>query len=274
MAVELVNRKRGAPAITVLITDYNTPPENLSHAVRSILAQSFQNFELLIVDDGSDRPTRSVLEEISDDRLRLIKHEMNEGTAAALNTGMRAATGEYVVRIDSDDRVKPTYIETLYQAILEEPEFAVISCRAQEFRSDGSFGTIVGRVGEKRAENIIRGDTPVHGASLMRRSDILDVGGYPNYRRGQDFALWSELVLSGKRLKVIEPILYHYRVDVSDYKKRKLWKRRHSIYASIRYYPKLQASPLDYRYIAKSVVAGLLPSRVLKFLSEKRRSDW
>lgn len=274
LAGKLVSEEREVPTVTVLITDYNTPPENLQGAVGSIFAQSFQDFELLIVDDGSARPTQSALKEFTDDRLRILRHDINQGTAVALNTGMQAAAGEYVVRIDSDDWVHSTYIMTLYQAILEEPEFAVISCRGREFRTDGSSGTIVGRVGEKRAKDIIRGDLPVHGASIMRRRDVLAVGGYPDYRRGQDFALWSELVLNNKRLKVIDPILYRYRVDVVDYKKRSLWRRRHSIFARLHYYPRLGASPLEYSRIAKSVIAGLLPSKLLKFVSEIGRRNW
>lgn len=273
MVISYVVKNQDTPVISVVMADYNTPSSNLVNAVKSILAQTFQNFELLIVDDASSRPTRTILDDITDDRLRIIRHDHNSGSAAARNSAIGAAGGEYIVLIDTDDWVEPTYISTLYKAIVANPEYTAISCRAREFQDDGTTGSIVGRVGEKSAKNIIRKDLPVHAASIMRRADLIAVGGYPNYRRGQDYALWCELLIAGKRLKVIEPVLYQYRVNLSDYSKRTLWRRRHGIYASIHYYPQLGASIFDYRYIAKSIVAGLLPSRMLKVLSERRRTE-
>lgn len=259
------------PALSVLMADFNTPAENLRAAVRSILAQEFTDFEFIIVDDASDRPTQKILEGFTDERLIVIRHQENQGFAAALNTGIEAARGEYLVRMDTDDWVEPSYIATLYRAIVLEPEYTVISCRAREFSDDGSTGAIVGFIGEKRRGNIIRGDVPVHAASIMRRADLAAVGGYPNYRRSQDYALWCELILAGRRLKVIAPTLYYYRVNLSDYDKRRLWSRRYGIWAKVIYFPRMKASALDYWYIVKSIVAGVLPARSVKAISEKRR---
>lgn len=264
-------RDQDLPIISVLMSVFNTPSENLRVAIKSILTQTYQNFEFVIVDDGSERPTQLVLNEFEDDRLKVIRHNRNRGTAAAANTGIGASQGEYLVRMDSDDWVEPSYVDTLYQAIRQWPEYTAVSCRAQEYRDDGDSGPVVGSVGEKTSKSIIRGDMPVHGASIMRRADVVGVGGYPQYKRGEDKALWSELILNGKRLRVIEPILYHYRVNLSDYRKRKLRNRRDSISAALYYYPKLGASVFDYRYIAKSIIAGLLPSKVHKVVSEKLR---
>lgn len=264
--------KKNKPLISILMADYNTDPENLASAVESILDQTYDNFEFIIVDDGSTRNTQTVLQKLQDIRMTVIRHEVNRGFVAALNTGLRAAKGEFIVRMDTDDLVDPTYVDTLVTAMEQNPEYSVISCRARQFRDDGSLGPIVGQVGEKRAKNIIRRDPPVHGASIMRRSDLVEVGGYPDYRRAEDFALWCELLLHGKRLKVIEPVLYKHRVNAADYSKRRLRHRTRGISALFFYYPKLGASVLDYRYIAMSVIAGALPSSWLKRVSETLRA--
>ena len=92
--------------VSVVIPAYNRE-RYLADAVDSVLAQTFTDFELLIVDDGSRDRTVEIAKSYRDPRIRLVRHERNRGVAAARNTGVAEARGAYVAFLDSDDVAYP-----------------------------------------------------------------------------------------------------------------------------------------------------------------------
>ena len=90
------------PSVSVIIPAYNRR-EAIAGAVRSVLCQSFSDMEVLVVDDGSTDGTVEALSVVDDPRMRLIAHPTNRGVSAARNTGLHAATGDWVAFQDSDD---------------------------------------------------------------------------------------------------------------------------------------------------------------------------
>ena len=90
------------PLISVIIPTYNRGAL-LGRAIRSVLAQSYRNIEIIVVDDASDDYSGAVVKEFSDNRLSYIRHDSNMGGAKARNTGIKAAKGEYIAFQDSDD---------------------------------------------------------------------------------------------------------------------------------------------------------------------------
>ena len=252
----------------MLVADFNTPSESLRQSIESILMQTYEEFEVILVDDGSKISTSQRLADLRDSRIHIIENKRNLGFVGALRVGLAAVTGEYIVRLDPDDFVDKTYIETLVSAIRETPEFSVISCCAQEFNSDGRLGPIIGKAGIKGRHEIAAGDCPIHPASIMRTADIIGVGGYPNYTRAEDLALWCELLLHDMQLRVIPDVLYHYRVDDSDFAKRGISRRGGELKARLHYYPRLGVTPLEYLRIPKSILAGVLPGRLLRWYRE------
>ncbi|MDR2997031.1 MAG: glycosyltransferase [Microbacterium sp.] len=253
-------------AVTVLMAEYNTSPENLRTSIGSMLRQTFTDFEFLIVDDGSATDVRRIASEFDDPRLSVISYgsdRENRGFAAALNHGLSAANGEFIARIDPDDWVSPEYLATLHAFMTDHPEYAVASACAVEFSS--SMPAIqIGRDGEKTSRDVMRGSAPIHAASMMRRSDIETVGGYPDRHRAEDLALWCELLLAGRRLYVIPAVLYHYRVEAQDLRKRRLGNRGGELAVRIHYYRRLGAGPLEYLRILRSVLSGVLPQRAVR----------
>jgi len=124
--------------VTVIIPTYNRD-KVLGRAIQSVLAQSHQEFELLIVDDGSEDDTQQVVQQFSDPRIVYLKHENNQGQCAAINTGIRAAKGDYVVFLDSDDEWLPTMIEKqvdIFQA--HDSNLGLVYTLAGTRRADGS----------------------------------------------------------------------------------------------------------------------------------------
>ncbi len=102
--------QRGSPLVTVLLPTYNRA-HLLPRAIRSVLNQTYPHFELIIVDDGSTDDTPKVIKAFRDRRIRYIRHDENRGILAVRNTGLDAARGDYITKVDDDDELVPEALE-------------------------------------------------------------------------------------------------------------------------------------------------------------------
>jgi glycosyltransferase involved in cell wall biosynthesis len=98
------------PTISVIIPTYNRA-HMIGRAVRSVLSQTFQDFELIVVDDGSHDGTEDVIRRFGDARIRYLRHDVNKGAQAARNTGIDAVRGNYISFLDSDDEWRPDKLQ-------------------------------------------------------------------------------------------------------------------------------------------------------------------
>lgn len=109
--------------ISVIMPVYNTPKDILNEAVKSILNQSFADFEFIIIDDCSDKAEcKDYLESLYDERIRIIRNPQNLGITKSLNIGLRAASGKYIARMDSDDISLPRRLEKQYSFMEEHTD--------------------------------------------------------------------------------------------------------------------------------------------------------
>ena len=114
-----------APCISVLMPAYNAE-RHVLQSVQSVLAQTFEDFELLVVDDGSTDRTAEILASIQDRRLRVLRNEPNCGIVGTLNRAMAQARGRYIARIDSDDFCLPTRFAKQARFLDEHPEILLV----------------------------------------------------------------------------------------------------------------------------------------------------
>lgn len=251
--------------ITVLMAEYNTEPRYLRESIASVLAQTVRDFELLIVDDGTSSDLNGIVGEFADDRVRVIGYGENRGFVAALNFGLAHARGSFIARMDTDDRAEPDYLAKTVGFLEAHPEFGVVSGQAREFSQDGP-ALVQGRPGEITPRSLMRGGAPIHPATVMRTDAVRAAGGYPPYRRSEDLALWCEMLLAGVRMYILPVVLCQYRVDAADFSKRRLRYRGDEIRVRLKYYPKLGAGPREYLRIAKSVLSGVLPTPLVRWI--------
>jgi glycosyltransferase involved in cell wall biosynthesis len=129
------------PRISVILTAYNREAM-VGAAIDSILAQTFQDFEIIVVDDGSTDRTVEIVNAVNDRRVRLIAHPHNLGTPTARNSGLEAATGDYIAWLDSDDLSRPRRLEVQAAYLDAHPSIAMIGSCAGSIRENGRRGWV------------------------------------------------------------------------------------------------------------------------------------
>lgn len=200
------------PAVTVLMPVYNCA-EHIVEAMESILAQTFTDFELLIVNDGSTDDTRKIIASKKDRRIRLIDNESNRGLVPTLNKGLNRARGRFIARMDCDDVALPDRFLRQVKFLEDNPDVSVCGTWARVFGNPRE-ATMTPPVHpeEIRVELLFR-SALVHSSVMVRRR-VLDNSPYrydPAYRHAEDYDLWARLSRV-TRLANIDEILMMYRV--------------------------------------------------------------
>lgn len=192
------------PSTTVLMSVYNCE-QYVDEAIESVLAQTYGDFEFIIVDDGSTDGTSDILHgyEIQDSRVHVVR-TTNRGMAAGLATGLGLAQGEIIARQDADDISMPTRFEEQVGFLLANPDYAVVGCAGYRINSDG---VICAPINPPTTDIQVRrilfagGNPMVHPSLVMRRAAVVEVGGYRSFfREADDYDLLLRLAEKGHRI--------------------------------------------------------------------------
>ena len=204
-----------APSITVLMAVYDPPLGMLDQALDSILNQTFTDFELLIVDDGSGDPgvqSRLSRRAYRDARIRIVT-EPHRGLTASLNRGLALARGTWIARQDADDWSEPVRLARQIEYFRAHPEATVLGTNAWTHQQDGRPLWPV-HLPTKHADILGRlphGNPFMHGSVMFPRAAAVSAGGYrEEFRCSQDYDFLWRLAESGSAANLEEP-LYHYR---------------------------------------------------------------
>jgi len=186
---------RPAPCVSVAISTWNRA-HLVGRAIRSALAQTFEDFELLIVDDGSTDATPEVLAGVNDARLRRIRHERNHGVSRTRNTALGLARGEWMAFLDDDNEWTPDYLERQLALAASRPDTGVVYCRARLRNArSGAETTEPGGLWQGKVFcHLVDGWTPFMSGALIRMSALTEVGGFDErLRASEDRDLWMRL---------------------------------------------------------------------------------
>jgi glycosyltransferase involved in cell wall biosynthesis len=205
------------PRVSVVIPAYNQA-DYLAEAIASSLDQTYQDYEIIVVDDGSTDETPAVAQRFGS-AVRYIRQE-NQGLAGARNTGIRHAVGEYIALLDSDDRWSPDFLQTMMSLVDQHPEGTVYYAGWQFIDANGKDlpqapnRRVVAQAAVYRA--MLKSNFLIPSAIVMRRSTIVDAGMFdPAFRRLQDRELWVRLLRQGRLFVGSPECLVHYRVHGS-----------------------------------------------------------
>lgn len=185
----------------------------LAQAIESVLAQTFPDWELIIINDGSSDQTASILNSYRDSRLRAIHNPQNIGLTKSLNIGLRASQSPYVARLDSDDISLPDRLEKQYQFMETHPEVWLVAALAKLVDKDSTtFDYRKTPTDRDELRFVLTFSNPLtHSSIFFRRQPILDLGGYnENFRYAQDFDLYSRILEKGQ-IAALPEVLVKYR---------------------------------------------------------------
>jgi len=254
-----------APKITVLLPVRNAR-RFLQKTLDSVLSQSYKNFELVVVDDGSDDCTGDILRKAVsvDIRVKVFSFEFNQGIINALNHGIDQAKTPFIARMDADDIMHPDRLKMQYEHFLQNPDLDVVGCLVEKFSSKGvqsGYRLYIEWLNSLcDHDSIVRDifvESPLAHPSVMMRTEVIrQAGGYKDYGWAEDYDLWLRLYLAGKKFGKVKQVLLSWR-DEADRLSR----------SDCRY-------SLDnfYRCKAHYMSEGILKNRPVIIWGAKRRS--
>ena len=185
------------PTVSVIVPAYNQG-HYLEECIQSVLKQTYEDFEIIIVDDGSTDNTQEVSTSFSDSRVHYI-HQENRGLSGARNTGIKKAKGSYITYLDSDDLFLPKKLEVLIDNFETEPDFGIIAGQAIVINEHGEkLGEVFDTPPPKDHLQFLMGN-PLHVGSVLIRYEWQIKAGYfdENLRSYEDWDMWLRLVRAG-----------------------------------------------------------------------------
>ncbi|HUJ79572.1 MAG TPA: glycosyltransferase [Nitrospiria bacterium] len=200
-----------SPKVSVVLPVYNGE-RYVADAVRSVQGQTWRDFELLVIDDGSTDRTAEIVMSLTDSRIRVVRRP-HEGLIAALNAGLAMAAGDYIARQDADDQSLPRRFERQIALLDARPELCLVGAHCDVVDEQGRLvkteeppddhDQLVGLLERLNCFS--------HGSVMFRRAVALQAGGYrPFMRHVEDYDLW--LRMSERwRLAVVPEVLYRWR---------------------------------------------------------------
>ena len=217
--------------ITVLMSVFNGEAY-LEAAIRSILGQTFPDFEFLIIDDGSSDGSIAIVEAFQDERIRLIRNETNIGLTRSLNKGLALAKGKYIARMDADDVALPDRLRLQFDFLETNQGYALIGGERQLLQN----GHLTTKRGELFAEHeairiqqLFRNGF-VHSTVMIRTSLVKLLRYDETIFAAQDYELWVRISQRAKVANLLSPLV-QYRVHGASISETKLHRQIETVKA-------------------------------------------
>lgn len=272
------NNNSLVPWVSIILPVFNGQ-KYLARAVQSVLDQDFDNWELLIIDDGSIDTTPQIAKILSekDSRIRYLQNSQNMGIQKTLNRGLREAKGKYIARIDDDDYwIDSTKLTQQVGFLDANPEHVLVGTGVVLKNEEGQelLRYLVPQNDEQIRNKLLAKNCFIHSSVMFNRGAVLKVGGYSEEKKWlhvEDYVLWLRLGLQGKLANLaIFSVAYTVRTDsisglnkmvqfMSNIKLAKVYRTEYPNYSSA-----------QIRSWARLVIYGFLsplaPASVIMFL--------
>jgi glycosyltransferase involved in cell wall biosynthesis len=197
--------------VTVLMPVYNAE-KYIGDAITSVLEQTFSDFELLIVNDGSTDDTLKIINTFSDPRIRII-HQENKGVSAALNNGLKRSKAEYIARFDADDICYSHRLEVQYNFLKDHPEYVLVGSASDFIDQNGEFlfKGMPPALEHEELKKMMYETVPFdHPTVMYKRSVALSLNGYPEEAiHFEDHIFWTFFFDKGKLCNMEESLIKH-----------------------------------------------------------------
>jgi len=262
-----------SPKVTVVIPVYNRE-KYIGDAIDSILAQTFTNFELIVIDDGSTDRTQRVVQSYHDPRIRMGCNETNEGIPRTRNTGIQLARGEYLAFLDSDDWAYPERLAKQVAFLDSHPDYAAVGAWIEWMDEEGRYLRRAKRKpilpDEIAAQRLFQQGIE-NSASMARTVVLREYGHREEYDVSEDFDLWARIAATHK-LATLPQVLLRRRMHSGRITQEKAYRIKDtllSIYAAQLHTlgVTFTAADLESHYLLRSM-------RKLKFRPDLAYLEW
>ncbi len=257
--------KKNNPLITVYITNYNYG-KFVKKAIDSVLNQTFKNFELIIIDDGSKDKSAKIIKQFQNKSKIKVVFQKNKGLIVSNNLALRMSKAKYIMRLDSDDWLDPHALEIMFNILERNKKISLVFPDYYEVDKNGK---IIGQVRRHDFKKVKLLDQPAHGAcTMIRKENLLDIGGYDEEFNCQDgYYLWLKFIKKYVVRNVNLPLFYYrqHQNSLTNNSKRILLNRSRII-------RKLQKKENTKKIVALLPIRGLKlspDSMVLRKLNKK-----
>lgn len=262
----------GSPLVSVIVPAYNVTGF-IQEALDSAFAQTFRDFEVIVVNDGSpDTPEleRALVPYM--ERIVYVKQE-NRGLSGARNAALKRARGRFIALLDADDAWLPNYLESQTAAMLADPTLDVRYPDAEMFgdapEAGRRFMEHSPSTGEVTFESLIRQECNVMICSMARRDTVLRVGGFDeSLRSSEDFDLWLRIVKAGGRISYTREVLARYRRRRGSLSSDPVWMCKHILMVLEKAERNFDLSPQERETLAEAMVRF----RAMKRFHEGKRA--
>jgi GT2 family glycosyltransferase len=247
----------------------------VSKAIRSILEQTFDDFEFIIIDDDSTDGTTEILSNYQqkDARIRVLRHQSKKGLAQSLNEGIRIAQGRYIARMDADDISLPTRLEKQVAFLDMHPEVGLVGTLCYEVDEND---VIVRRWSLPSSTSDVRKalldlNPLVHTSVMIRKEVFAEIGYYDEtLQYSQDYELWLRIARKYEIANLPEPLVM-LRVDLEKAMRKDAKARKHSLYVRFMHLRQSDAPAHYYLHLLRPFLLVILPSRFTIWLKKLKR---
>jgi glycosyltransferase involved in cell wall biosynthesis len=214
-----------APKVSIIVPVYNVE-KYIKKCIGSILSQTFENFELILVDDCSKDNSLNICNELyqNDSRIKIIKNTNNIGVSLSRRIGLEASIGDYIQYIDSDDWIEKDMIEKMYGKAISENFDMVVCDYCYEKNNTGEIHEQRFNSFEKIAiiKNILSMRISTFLCDKMVKRELYETAQFPEFNRGEDYVITIQNVYNAGKIGYINKPFYHYRYHEKSLSNNKL----------------------------------------------------
>ncbi len=218
--------------LSIVMSVYNGE-KTLGRAIESMLDQTYDDFEFIIIDDYSKDQTLEILYDYQkkDSRIKVLKNKKNLGIAASLNKGIMESKGEWIIRMDDDDESLPDRLEKQINFLQNNPDVDIFGGKAifQNIHAKVITDFIFNwpPTDKKEIEKLFYAISPlIHPTVCMKKQKIIDIGMYnKDFSGAEDYELWVRAWKSGLNIQNMDDCLIRYTVNPGKKPFKRIWKK-------------------------------------------------
>lgn len=260
--------------VSIIMGLYNCE-KTLDEAILSIFDQTYSKWKLILCDDGSTDLTYQIAKRYQEqypEKIVLVRNERNMGLNYTLNHCLQYVDTEYVARMDGDDISHRERLEKQTAFLEQHSQYAIVATQMEHFDENGVWGCS-SQNGEVDVRDLAKETPFCHGTCMVRFEAYQAVGGYTDDKkllRVEDYDLWVKMFAAGFRGYNLPEPLYKMRDDRNATNRRKFQYRINEARVRIKAVQLLHLNPVNYLFVLRPLLVGLLPKSLYEYLHKKR----